>query len=255
MTSHLSYTCIFLKLVLIACTYLICWHSVYYLCNLINQLIINSIYWLLGTFALLQAYGFLVYIRSKVSWTDFKNIFIFAVVAVAGLVFIAVIFLTYAGKQCILHHFNFNFVCIHWALSIMYGGATGVRAVLMQSWHPCQVTFALGCYKNLSFKFLCQVSYSSTLSAPYSFFLKHSLRQKWNLWLMAVLIYDYLYDCKMHFCSDVVVSTASNTKTTCIGLFNEIDIFQWEILVSGKALKLFLLGSTENVACRPSDGI
>ncbi|CAH3023730.1 unnamed protein product [Porites evermanni] len=50
-----------------------------------------------GTFALLQAYGFLVYIRSKVSWTDFKNIFIFAVVAVAGLVFIAVIFLTYAG--------------------------------------------------------------------------------------------------------------------------------------------------------------
>lgn len=50
-----------------------------------------------GTFALLQAYAFLVYIRSKVSWTDFKNIFVFAVAAVAGLVFIAVIFLTYAG--------------------------------------------------------------------------------------------------------------------------------------------------------------
>ncbi|KAJ7363139.1 Dolichyl-diphosphooligosaccharide--protein glycosyltransferase subunit stt3b [Desmophyllum pertusum] len=50
-----------------------------------------------GTFALLQAYAFLVYMRSKISWTDFKNIFVFAVVAVAGLVFIAVIFLTYAG--------------------------------------------------------------------------------------------------------------------------------------------------------------
>ena len=137
MTSHLSYTCIFLKLVLLACTYLICWHSVYYLCNFINQLIINSmINWLLGTFALLQAYGFLVYIRSKVSWTDFKNIFIFAVVAVAGLVFIAVIFLTYAGKQCILHHFNFNFVYIHWALSIVYSGVTGARAVLMQCLTP-----------------------------------------------------------------------------------------------------------------------
>ena len=56
-------------------------------------------WWLvfLGTFALLQAYAFLVYVRSKVSWTDFKNIFVFAVVAVAGLVFVAVIFLTYAG--------------------------------------------------------------------------------------------------------------------------------------------------------------
>ena len=70
------------------------------------------------------------------SWTDFKNIFIFAVVAVAGLVFIAVIFLTYAGKQCILHHFNFNFVYIHLALSIVYSGATGVRAVLMQCLTP-----------------------------------------------------------------------------------------------------------------------
>lgn len=32
------------------------------------------------------------------SWSDVKNIFFFAVVAVAGLVFVAVIFLTYAGK-------------------------------------------------------------------------------------------------------------------------------------------------------------
>ena len=151
MTSHLSYTFIFLKLVLIAA---LIWF-VGILCIICVILINSMINWLLGTFALLQAYGFLVYIRSKVSWTDFKNIFIFAVVAVAGLVFIAVIFLTYAGKQCILHHFNFNFVCIHWALSIVYSGVTGIRAVLMQSWHPCQVTFAPGCCKNYSFKFLC----------------------------------------------------------------------------------------------------
>ena len=169
MTSHLSYTCTFLKLVLIACTYLICWHSVCYLCNLINQLIINSMKnWLLGTFALLQAYGFLVYIRSKVSWTDFKNIFIFAVVAVAGLVFIAVIFLTYAGKQCILHHSNFNFVCIHCRpLCTVEQLPSGLSSCGTQ--HPCQLTFASGCNKNHSFKFLCQASYSSALFAPYSF--------------------------------------------------------------------------------------
>ena len=51
-----------------------------------------------GTFALLQAYAFLIYMRTKVSWSDFKNIFVFAVVAVAGLVFVSVILLTYAGK-------------------------------------------------------------------------------------------------------------------------------------------------------------
>ena len=32
------------------------------------------------------------------SWSDFKNIFVFAVVSVAGVVFIAVVLLTYAGK-------------------------------------------------------------------------------------------------------------------------------------------------------------
>ena len=58
----------------------------------------NIFHWFSGTFALLQAYAFLVYLRSKVSWSDVKNIFFFAVVAVAGLVFVAVIFLTYAGK-------------------------------------------------------------------------------------------------------------------------------------------------------------
>jgi hypothetical protein len=50
-----------------------------------------------GTFALLQAYAFLSYLRSKLSRTQFKQFFIFAVTLVAGIVFAGVIVLTYAG--------------------------------------------------------------------------------------------------------------------------------------------------------------
>ena len=42
------------------------------------------------------------------SWSDFKNIFFFAVVAVAGLVFVAVIFLTYAGKLSFMLQFVYS---------------------------------------------------------------------------------------------------------------------------------------------------
>lgn len=50
-----------------------------------------------GTFALLQAYAFLNYIRSKLSKSQFRQFFILAVVLAAGLVFASVVFLTYAG--------------------------------------------------------------------------------------------------------------------------------------------------------------
>jgi dolichyl-diphosphooligosaccharide---protein glycosyltransferase len=50
-----------------------------------------------GTFALLQAYGFLNYLRSKLSKTQFRQFFIFSIVIVAGLVFASVVALTYAG--------------------------------------------------------------------------------------------------------------------------------------------------------------
>jgi dolichyl-diphosphooligosaccharide--protein glycosyltransferase len=50
-----------------------------------------------GTFALLQAYGFLNYLRSKLSKTQFRQLFIFSVIASAGLVFAAIVGLTYAG--------------------------------------------------------------------------------------------------------------------------------------------------------------
>lgn len=50
-----------------------------------------------GTFALLQAYAFLSYLRTKLSKTQFRQFFIFAVLLVAGLVFAAVVALTYAG--------------------------------------------------------------------------------------------------------------------------------------------------------------
>ncbi len=63
-----------------------------------------------GTFALLQAYAFLNYLRSKLSRTQFKQFFIFSVILVAGIVFAGVIGLTYAGyvapwsgKLCHLH--------------------------------------------------------------------------------------------------------------------------------------------------------
>ena len=50
-----------------------------------------------GTFALIQAYAFLNYLKTKLSKTQFRQFFIFAVVLVAGLVFAAVVVLTYAG--------------------------------------------------------------------------------------------------------------------------------------------------------------
>ena len=50
-----------------------------------------------GTFALLQAYGFLNYLRARLSKTQFKQLFIFSVVVVAGGVFASVVALTYAG--------------------------------------------------------------------------------------------------------------------------------------------------------------
>ena len=50
-----------------------------------------------GTFALLQAYAFLNYLRTKLSKTQFQKFFIFAVIVVAAVVFAAVVGLTYAG--------------------------------------------------------------------------------------------------------------------------------------------------------------
>jgi len=50
-----------------------------------------------GTFALLQAYGFFNYLRTKMSKSQFKQFFLVAVSAAAAIVFAAVVFLTYAG--------------------------------------------------------------------------------------------------------------------------------------------------------------
>ena len=47
---------------------------------------------------MLQAYAFLMYIKSKVSWSDIKHFVAFTILAFAGLVFVAVVFLTYAGE-------------------------------------------------------------------------------------------------------------------------------------------------------------
>nr|XP_039267682.1 dolichyl-diphosphooligosaccharide--protein glycosyltransferase subunit STT3B-like [Styela clava] len=50
-----------------------------------------------GVFVLLQAYCFLDYIRSKMTKQQFRSLFFFAVTASAGVVFLTVVVLTYAG--------------------------------------------------------------------------------------------------------------------------------------------------------------
>lgn len=51
-----------------------------------------------GVFALLNAYAVLSYIRAYMTKSEFKSLFFFAVTFAAGLVFLGVVFLTYAGK-------------------------------------------------------------------------------------------------------------------------------------------------------------
>ncbi|XP_022084626.1 dolichyl-diphosphooligosaccharide--protein glycosyltransferase subunit STT3B-like [Acanthaster planci] len=50
-----------------------------------------------GTFALLQAYAFLKYIQDFLSKKEFRALFFFGVMGTAGVVFLAVVLLTYAG--------------------------------------------------------------------------------------------------------------------------------------------------------------
>lgn len=50
-----------------------------------------------GVFALLNAYGFLVYLNSKLTGKQFRRLFFGAVTTSAGLVFVGVVALTYFG--------------------------------------------------------------------------------------------------------------------------------------------------------------
>jgi len=49
-------------------------------------------------FALLNAYAVLLYIQSFMTKSEFKSFFFFAISICAGIVFMAVVYLTYAGK-------------------------------------------------------------------------------------------------------------------------------------------------------------
>ena len=51
----------------------------------------------LGMFALSIAYSFLKYVQARVTWRQFRQLFIVSVMVSAGLVFAAVVGLTYAG--------------------------------------------------------------------------------------------------------------------------------------------------------------
>lgn len=50
-----------------------------------------------GTFSLLHAYSFLKYIQARVTGKQFRQLFKWAVITSAGLVFLAVVGLTYGG--------------------------------------------------------------------------------------------------------------------------------------------------------------
>lgn len=50
-----------------------------------------------GVFALLQGYAFLTYLRDRMSKSEFMFLFNLAIIAIAGVVFLAVVGLTYAG--------------------------------------------------------------------------------------------------------------------------------------------------------------
>lgn len=59
---------------------------------------VNKSFLILGVFALLQAYAFIQYLRDRMSKKEFMYLFNFAIVGVAGVVFLAVVGLTYAGR-------------------------------------------------------------------------------------------------------------------------------------------------------------
>ena len=52
---------------------------------------------LVGVFVLLQAYPLLMTLRGRMSWEAFKDLFIGLMIVAGGLVFMAVVFLTWAG--------------------------------------------------------------------------------------------------------------------------------------------------------------
>ena len=53
----------------------------------------------IGVFCLIQAYAFIKYLRDHMSKAEFKHLFNLAIVGFAGLVFLAVIALTYMGTS------------------------------------------------------------------------------------------------------------------------------------------------------------
>jgi len=51
-----------------------------------------------GVFALLNAYSALNYVRTYITSSEFKSLFFFAISFCAGIVFLGVLGLTYAGR-------------------------------------------------------------------------------------------------------------------------------------------------------------
>ena len=61
----------------------------------------------LGVFCLLFAYAAIVYIQSRLTKAEFRHFFFLAIVGAAGVVFLTVIGLTYAGELIMLASFMY----------------------------------------------------------------------------------------------------------------------------------------------------
>ena len=66
-----------------------------------------------GVFALLNAYAFLKYIQSFLTKAEFKAFFVLAAAAAAGVIFLAVVGLTWAGRTLELNNNESEGVWIH----------------------------------------------------------------------------------------------------------------------------------------------
>ena len=61
-----------------------------------------------GVFFLIQAYAFIKYLQAHMTRSEFKHLFNLAIIGFAGLVFLAVVGLTYLGKSPVLELLVFS---------------------------------------------------------------------------------------------------------------------------------------------------
>ena len=66
-----------------------------------------------GVFCLIQAFAFIKYLRDQMTKSEFKHLFNFALIGFAGVVFLAVVGLTYLGMYT-------HFIFLHRKLAFLF---------------------------------------------------------------------------------------------------------------------------------------